>query len=124
MTVYTERMTTYREMLQRRDLARDVNDAVRDGLARLGRAVRVARKGLFYPYAWPGGYQMVYYDREGNTLCPDCAKAEYIEQGTKFTGDIYYEGPDEQCENCYCAIPSAYGDPDAPDDETEGEAAR
>jgi hypothetical protein len=77
------------------------------------RRAKVAIKGMFEPYAWPGGYQMVYIDQEEGLLCPDCAKAEYIEQGTKFTGDIYYEGPTMYCENCNRALPSAYGDPDA-----------
>jgi hypothetical protein len=109
-----DRLYFYKYHMNRRQ--QYVNESVREGLGRMQRAATVAIKGLFPPYAWPGGYQIVYYDREGSVLCPACAKAEYVAEGTKFTGDIYYEGPDEVCCNCNAAIPSAYGDPNEDED--------
>ncbi len=81
------------------------------------------------PYAWPGGYQIVYYCRDGGVLCPDCANGENgsetrspeLEWGDAADWDveamdIYYEGPVIQCDHCNADIESAYGDPDNLDD--------
>lgn len=93
--------------------------AIEPRFAAMSRAAKVAIKEMFPAYGWPGGYPVIYYDHEGSVLCPDCAKAEYIAEGTPFVGDIYYEGPDEQCCNCNSALPSAYGDPAAQTENTD-----
>ena len=65
--------------------------------------------GILPNYVWPGGYQIVYYDKQNNLLCPTCANADLV---SVEAWDIYYEGPDMQCDECYCTIESAYGDPE------------
>lgn len=81
----------------------------------------------------------------GNVLCGDCAGkardlaayevllndertdrepleiAMWQGHGTKLpkrclVGEVFYEGPPEECGDCGKSIESAYGDPDAPDD--------
>lgn len=61
-------------------------------------------------FAWPGGYQIVYYTAGGLTICPECANDTDTSDPVT-SGDVYWEGPDEYCEDCGTAIPSAYGDP-------------
>jgi hypothetical protein len=70
--------------------------------------------GELHKYAWPGGYPIIYYSKDGGTLCPVCAQKidddeddyDYIDQFY-----IYYEGPPEICDECSAEIESAYGDP-------------
>ena len=74
-------------------------------------------------YAWPGGYQMMYYIN-GNPVCPKCIMKVLREE--HFTGsdgilrDVFYEGAPENCTECGEEIESAYGDPDADEDDVEG----
>jgi hypothetical protein len=79
-------------------------------------------------FAWPGGYQIVYFTEDGETACPECANGgnggrfaepedpgDYTDpQWTLIGADVYWEGPDLFCCHCNAAIPSAYGDPDEP----------
>lgn len=78
------------------------------------------------PYAWPGGYVLLYTietEHETIELCPRCAANEeplaaVVQQG-------HQEGPPFICEGCNAIIESDYGDPDAEDeDETESAADR
>ena len=69
-------------------------------------------KGDLPAYAWPGGYPVAYLTGENDTLCPKCANVVYEAPEAWF---IHYEGPDLQCDECYEAIESAYGDPDSED---------
>lgn len=71
------------------------------------------RTRTYEPYAWPGGYQIVYYTDEGDSLCADCAQADHDRNGTTHDQVVYYEGPDEYCYDCNKVLPAAYGDPDA-----------
>ena len=69
-------------------------------------------------YAWPGGYQMVYITRDGLNICPACANSDHGSEDPVVAGDVYWEGPDLECEDtagdgCIGTIPSAYGDPDS-----------
>lgn len=82
--------------------------------------------GALPAFAFPGGYQVVYYTADGGTLCPDCANggngsmaATTLDpecpndtQWLIVTGDIYYEGPPLRCDHCNTPINSAYGNPD------------
>lgn len=78
-------------------------------------------------YAWPGGYQIVYLFADGETCCPDCANGKNGSEATTDTsaerdwqlvgGDIYYEGAPLTCAHCGASIESAYGDPDADDND-------
>ena len=70
-------------------------------------------------YAWPGGYPIIYLDNDNCVLCPKCAN-EIISKPDEWSElpiayDVYYEGPDIQCEQCYEFIESAYGDPSEED---------
>lgn len=94
------------------------------------------------PYAWPGGYQIVFYI-DGELTCFDCVK-EFVEEyrlqvlgafcqwceygDLEFRDDITYdnlpeaaevlwEGPSDNCHNCNKVLETEYGDPDA---ESEG----
>lgn len=72
--------------------------------------------GKLPTYAWPGGYQIIYYSKDGTVFCPDCANQEDVEpEITEW--DIFYEGPPEVCEGCGFSIFSAYGDPDEDQDD-------
>lgn len=53
------------------------------------------------------GYPLIFVCKDGNTICHECA--ENAKQKC-FEGDIYYEGPDIQCDNCGQWIKSAYGE--------------
>ena len=69
--------------------------------------------GKLPAYAGPGGYPILYVDKCGNVLCPDCANRE-VDPSQEFVGySIFYEGKPEKCEDCGKEIASAYGDPDA-----------
>lgn len=35
--------------------------------------------GELTAYAWPGGYQALYFDRHNEVLCPDCANKKLVE---------------------------------------------
>lgn len=77
-------------------------------------------------YAWPGAYQMVYYTEQGGTICPKCANVTDTSDPV-VAGEEYFEGPEIVCDDgSECGsmvngtwqagtIPSAYGDPDAPE---------
>jgi len=72
--------------------------------------------GKLPAYAWPGGYPLMYLDRDNSTLCADCAtKAmddpDEVPQFKPRSCDVYYEGPTMQCDQCNADIESAYGDP-------------
>ena len=76
--------------------------------------------GTLPAYAWPGGYPVLYLDRENAVLCPSCANAHNaVDELPAFRPVDYYihwEGPAAYCQGCDAAIESAYGDP-----ATEGE---
>lgn len=73
-------------------------------------------------YAWPGGYELHYYTKDGGVLCHNCANEHVMrtvdpddEQFYIVGGDVYWEGPATQCDHCGHDIESEYGDPDAED---------
>lgn len=68
--------------------------------------------GKLPAFAWPGGYPIVYFTRDGMTVCPDCANRETDAAQAPVSGDIYWEGPAMSCDDCGAEIESAYGDPD------------
>jgi hypothetical protein len=90
----------------------------------------------FAPFAWPGGYTVVFRDESGEMLCRDCAinhvygydttdesespqtAKQMIEKSHRVYSSIYWEGPDEACSDCGSALPSAYGEPDEDSSET------
>jgi hypothetical protein len=75
--------------------------------------------GPLDPFAWPGGYQIVYITRCGEVLCADCAEESRDNPGEPDTvdgRDVFYEGPSEFCAGCNCEIESAYGDPSESDE--------
>jgi hypothetical protein len=39
----------------------------------------IARYVARHPYAWPGGYQMWGVFADGELLCPDCCRENYLE---------------------------------------------
>jgi hypothetical protein len=80
--------------------------------------------GALDPFAWPGGYPILYYpksarDLTGDVLCATCAE-EWRDKGDTPYGlarDVFYEGPPETCDGCGVEVESAYGDPDAPEED-------
>lgn len=76
--------------------------------------LRVAQgyREVFVPYAWPGGYPIVFYTECGDIFCAECARKIFITEKITITSDIYYEGPVMYCEGCNEELESAYGDPD------------
>lgn len=81
--------------------------------------LKVSRKPLD-SFAWPGGYPLFYYFRDGSVICPDCVNSEIetidSDTRTKFGAsfelagcDIHYEGEPVICDQCNAEIESAYG---------------
>jgi hypothetical protein len=64
-----------------------------------------------YPANVDGGYPILYYSKDGSTLCARCASEEDTSDPV-VGADIFYEGPAEMCEDCNAVIESAYGNPD------------
>lgn len=78
-------------------------------------------KGNLPAYAWPGGYPVIYLDREDSTLCATCATKslndpDEVPQFKPVAAAVYYEGPTIQCDECNTDIASAYGDPEQEND--------
>jgi hypothetical protein len=68
-------------------------------------------------FAWPGGYPIAYYSEDGDTFCGRHAWAVIVREDVAMSRDIFYEGPAEWCAEGSHEIPSAYGDPEDPDDD-------
>lgn len=69
-------------------------------------------EGKLPAFAFPGGYPIVYFTRDGLMVCPDCANIEDTSDPV-VSYDIYWEGPTVPCDDCgRDVIESAYGDPD------------
>lgn len=71
--------------------------------------------GTLPAYAWPGGYPLVYYTRDGLTVCPKCANDPDTSDPV-VAQDVYWEGPTLSCDDGGELIESAYGDPDEADE--------
>ena len=56
-----------------------------------------------------GPYPLILIAKDGEAICQDCANKS---KQKCFEGDIYYEGPDIECDGCGTMIQSAYGDQD------------
>jgi hypothetical protein len=67
----------------------------------------------FPALAWPGGYPITYLSEMGYQYCPTCAAQEA--DPPIVTCEVSWEGPDDHCDGCGAVLPTAYGDPDAPD---------
>ena len=89
---------------------------------------REIKTAIRNPYAFPGGYALTLIMEDGETLCLDCARAEFrqivqaakdAERGSTGGGwravgvDIHWEGPPLFCAHCNRELPSEYGDPEA-----------
>jgi hypothetical protein len=80
--------------------------------------IRETNGGKLPAYAWPGFYPIIYYSAEGYVFCPGCADQEDAEPPITVY-DVHWEGPPEYCDGCGKELESAYGDPDADEDEEE-----
>lgn len=77
-------------------------------------------KGRLESYAFPGGYQLYYYDRDHSVMCPPCARksdedADEIPSFKPAFVGVNYEEIDLYCEQCSKRIPSSYSEDDATD---------
>jgi len=72
------------------------------------------------PYAWPGGYEIALYFKDGERICVSCAKDNWKEivDDTQngwgqwqagFTG-VHWEGPADFCCQCNKEMPTEYGE--------------
>jgi hypothetical protein len=69
--------------------------------------------GKLPDYAWPGGYQMFYLDKDSSVLCPDCANNNDEEIDAPIVvGDVNWEYENLLCDQCQGRIPSAYSEDD------------
>lgn len=66
--------------------------------------------GKYVPYAWPGGYPVMYLTRDGMCICADCANKEVDQSQAVTDAFIHWEGAAMQCEDCEKFIESAYGE--------------
>lgn len=72
------------------------------------------------PFAWPGGYTIVYDTNQGSTLCAECATKAILDpdetdRPTEYS--TYDEGPTIFCDGCNKELESSYGDPDEPEED-------
>jgi hypothetical protein len=77
----------------------------------------VDENGNLPAYAWPGGYNIVYFDSNEDLLCADCANKSWkdpdeLPDFKPVSGSIYWEGPQLFCDQCGIEIESEYGDPE------------
>ena len=64
-------------------------------------------------YAWPGGYPVFYFSKDGTIFCPDCAnQADAEPLITDY--EINYEDPNLYCNGCSKRIESAYAEDKQP----------
>jgi len=80
-------------------------------------------KGRLESYAFPGGYQLYYYDKQHSVLCPPCARKsdEDTDETPMFKPafvGVNYEDSELYCQQCYKRIPSAYCEDNATDPDT------
>ena len=72
----------------------------------------IDESGRLIQFGWPGGYDLVYYARDGFTFCARCADAVYFDpEFDAAAKPAVGESMDchdscEQCENCYAVIPA------------------
>jgi hypothetical protein len=82
------------------------------------------RDGQLMSYTETGCYPVLYVTDDGCWICPACARSVDADAPADFggleAGEVYYEGPIVYCEDCNAEIESAYGDPDAEEEELEG----
>lgn len=68
-----------------------------------------------------GSYPLLYLTRDNQVLCADCAFEQTTKRGLDWPRIVdvqpFYEGSPYQCANCNKDIESAYGDPDAEENE-------
>lgn len=57
-----------------------------------------------------GCYPLVYYAKDGAIFCHECAEGSDTSEHI-LNADVYWEGEDQYCSDCNCALKSAYGDP-------------
>lgn len=73
------------------------------------------------PYAWPGGYPLFAITSDGESLCKDCCRKEYVNiyratrdklrDGWQVEAiDVNWECNDLCCAHCSEKIESAYGE--------------
>jgi hypothetical protein len=77
---------------------------------KLAREVGIEPTDTLPSFAWPGGYQLIYFDVHMEVICPDCANS-YDERPNVDSVSLYQEGPAIQCDVCGKMIESDYGDP-------------
>ena len=68
-------------------------------------------------WAWPGGYTLIYYTRDGSEFCADCATkimADPDDTDRPTECGTYDEGPAVFCAGCNREMESSYGAPDEP----------
>lgn len=70
-------------------------------------------KGKLPTYIWPGCYPMLYIDKQGNTLCSDCASRDIDQSQDVIAADVNWENPDLICDDCGKRIESAYAEDEA-----------
>lgn len=75
-------------------------------------------------YAFPGGYQISFLDKENCILCGTCAQEAYKDKDNEHLAPTSYfthwEGCPITCEECYKKIESEYGCLDKCDCKKEG----
>lgn len=63
-------------------------------------------------YTSIGCYPILYYTKQGETLCAACATEEAAQEDSDdpvMYADVYWEGESESCAGCSKELESAYG---------------
>lgn len=120
MTLYLNFIFSYQENFERRRHTMDLPstytwDEAAAYLNKIGfDDVRAIRRE-WESHAWPGGYPLFYYTKDGGVLSPRAANSELArtldpndDQFFIVACDINYEDPDLWCDHTNERIPSAY----------------
>ena len=82
----------------------------------LRKAVGVGPTEPLPAFAWPGGYPLLYLDKDGEVMCAVCATVALdTDESPPESYHVFYEGSPVECAVCDKRQESAYGDPDEED---------
>lgn len=90
--------------------------------------IEQVKEAIRHPFDYGYPYYVVLSD--GERLCRQCSRENFalrVDATRNRLGmdweaigaEVYWEGPNEICANCYKELPSAYGDPDGEGEQTD-----
>lgn len=68
--------------------------------------------GALAEFTWPGAYPLFYIMRNGDVVCPMCARHAEADGDLPRAAEANWENPALYCDACSKRIESAYAEPD------------